>query len=236
MSSSPDYFVSNQDRIWSHYQTENPDSFRDAWPRLESLVREIGAKVPGKPRVLNIGTGDGHLERTVAKRGWPSYSLDPDPATIDRIREHGVNGEVGYIEAMPFADESFDAVVASEVLEHLSDEQIRAGVREIRRVLRPGGWFVGTVPYRENLADSLVVCPDCGKRFHRWGHLQTWDEEKMARIFDGELTFSKAAPRLYPSWAGQNWKGRVLTAAKVTLFHLGSHGSNERLYFEARRA
>lgn len=36
-----------------------------------------------------------------------------------------------------------------------------------------------TVPYKENLEESIVVCPKCNAKFHRWGHMQVFDEEKM---------------------------------------------------------
>jgi hypothetical protein len=50
---------------------------------------------------------------------------------------------------------------------------------EVIRVLKKNGVLVGTVPYRENLADGVAICPDCGRKFHRWGHMQSLDKYKM---------------------------------------------------------
>ena len=76
---------------------------------------------------------------------------------------------VGKLEDLPFANDGFDAVVVSEVLEHLTPELTRSALQEIRRVLAPEGQIIGTVPCEENLADGVVVCPDAVRCFTKWG-------------------------------------------------------------------
>ena len=142
----------SQEKIWSHFQNADPESFAAAKPRLEYLVRVIASRVKAKrPTVLNIGVGSGLFEQLALARGWEVHALDPDAVTIERLAGSGVIGHVGYIEQMEIESNQFDAVVASEVLEHLRDEQRAAGLAEIAPVLKPGGWFLCTVPYNENL-------------------------------------------------------------------------------------
>lgn len=178
----------SQEKIWKHFQNAAKGSFELAWPRLDALVRKTArlvARLPGerarRPVVLNIGVGDGRFEQQAAARGWEVHSLDPDAEALARLKSAGVTTHVGIIEQLPQEDSSIDVVIASEVLEHLTDAQRRAGLAEIARVLRAGGTFLGTVPYAEDLAAGEVICPDCGLVFHRWGHHRSFQNGDISR-------------------------------------------------------
>jgi SAM-dependent methyltransferase len=178
----PEFTGENQERIWKHFQNDAPASFDAAVPRLNYLLKQIGhLSKHAKPTVLNIGVGSGYFERQALSSGWRVYALDPDGDTMARLAREGVAAHQGRIEKIPLESATFDFVVASEVLEHLTVSQRAAGLQEIARVLKPGGWFLGTVPYEEDLAAGQVVCPDCGIVFHRWGHLMSFTRDSMAR-------------------------------------------------------
>ena len=66
-------------------------------------------------------------------------------------------------------------MVAAEILEHLTEPHRRAGLAEIRRTLKPGGYLIGTVPCEEDLDSNIAVCPHCRQVFHRWGHTTSFD-------------------------------------------------------------
>src|SRR5688500_15472017 len=162
----------DQQKIWQHFQNAAPESFAAAKPRLDFLLRQVAKRVSrvdagvnrpahGPPRILNIGIGDGYFEQQAKARGWQIHSLDPAEQAVARLAAEGIAAQAGRIEQLPHADASLDFVVASEVLEHLSEEQRQAGLAEIARVLRPGGWFLGTVPHAEDLAEQSTVCPHC---------------------------------------------------------------------------
>jgi len=68
-------------------------------------------------------------------------------------------------------------------LEHLDDQTLKKGLSEIYRVLKKEGYFIITTPYKENLEQSMVVCPKCHTRFHRIGHVSSFDETKIKKIF-----------------------------------------------------
>jgi predicted SAM-dependent methyltransferase len=87
---------------------------------------------------------------------------------------------------MPFRDRSFDTIFATEVLEHLDNDTLDKCIIEINRVLKKEGHLIITVPYNENLSQNIVSCPDCGTKFHRWGHIQVFDEENITLLLKKE--------------------------------------------------
>jgi SAM-dependent methyltransferase len=109
-------------------------------------------------RVLDVGAGFGRHAFEVARRGGRvvalDYAADEVVQTRATIGAMVADGEIaidqflgvlrGDATRLPFADESFDAVITSEVLEHIQDDV--AAIAEMVRVLRPGGVFAATVP------------------------------------------------------------------------------------------
>ncbi len=99
--------------------------------------------------VLDAGMGTGYLCAELDRRGWAVSGLDIAPAMVDgaiarlpHLRDRLVRGS---ITALPFPDASFDAVVATGVLEYVVPELPRAA-GELVRVLRPGGVAVVSFP------------------------------------------------------------------------------------------
>lgn len=96
-------------------------------------------------RVLDIGCGTGYLTRRVARAVGAAgavVGIDPSPSVVAYASTRSpVNCtfEVAGAQALPHADASFDAVVSSLAIHHLPAEDRVAAVREMRRVLRPGG-------------------------------------------------------------------------------------------------
>lgn len=114
--------------------------FREKQLRLAKLG-------PGE-RVLDVGCGTGTLAIAAKRHVGASGSVtgvDPAAEMIERAtakaRRAGVAVEfrTGAAEALPFANGAFDVVLSSMMLHHLPRETRRAGVREMFRVVRPGG-------------------------------------------------------------------------------------------------
>jgi len=226
--------ATSQDALWDFYQNEAPDSFAGSARRLAYLARLLGRT--GK--VLNIGVGAGTFEAAALARGLTVFSLDPSAASIERLRQRlglGDRAQVGYGQRVPFPDRSFDALVLSEVMEHLSDEVLEATLKEAARVLRPGGRLVGTVPAREDLAANTVICPDCGRRFHRWGHSQSFDPGRLRKALGAHFTDVRAWERPFVTFGALNWKGKMQGLLRMLLYRCGVHGEQENIVFVARR-
>jgi SAM-dependent methyltransferase len=98
--------------------------------------------------LLDIGCGYGHLLCQLDAY-LDCWGVDTDPRALAAARAACPNAKI--VEQtgaeLPFGDETFDAAVLSEVIEHVGEENKQAVVNEAHRVLRPGGVLVLTAPY-----------------------------------------------------------------------------------------
>lgn len=227
----------DQTKIWDHFQNDDEagDVFINALPRYEFIAKQIALGMS----VLNIGVGRGGLESFLLKKGAVVSCLDPSENTIDRLRkqyELGERAQVGFSQSMPFPDSQFDVVVMSEVLEHLDDEMLNSTLAEIRRVLKPDGYFIGTVPANENLVDNHTVCPHCGEAFHRWGHVQSFSPMRLREVLlANNFTVLQNGTRAFPDWRRSGWRNLVKSLIRYLMGRAGSPISSPNIYFKARR-
>jgi SAM-dependent methyltransferase len=117
-------------------------------------------RLPIQPgtRLLDLGSGAGRHAFEAARRGAEVVALDLDHGELKQVAaiaaamaEAGelqvpasIIPSVGDATRMPFPDDTFDIVIASEVMEHIPADQVAIG--EVTRVLRPGGVVAVTVP------------------------------------------------------------------------------------------
>lgn len=223
-----------QGKIWAHFQDPANEGFQTAEARYRALVGIVDRRA-ARGRALNLGIGGGGVERELQGRGWSVASLDPDANAVERLRADGVDARQGYAQQMPFDTGAFDAVVVSEVLEHIADELRPSVITELSRVLRPDGVLVGTVPYRENLSDQKTVCPACGNTFHRWGHVATFDIAAVRSLLSPHFRVQSCAPRCFVDWRGPFSARRTLkNIAKLVLGRMGEPIVIPSLLFIAR--
>ena len=223
-----------QGRICDYWQTARPDSFGGAHARLRHLARRAG-----RTRVLNVGIGDGAFEEASLALGADVHALDPSAGAVDALRARlnlGERAQAGSAVQIPWPDGYFDAVVASEVLEHLDDATLLAARDEFARVLRPGGRLLGTVPAREQLSANTVVCPYCTRAFHRWGHERAFDPAALRDLLSPRFAAVAVEERVFVTWNRLNWKGRLTAVARVALVAVGGHSAAANLLFTAERA
>jgi ubiquinone/menaquinone biosynthesis C-methylase UbiE len=112
------------------------------------VERELAARLPAGPaRILDAGCGTGGLIRRLAplRPEWQWTGLDVSPLACQLARERGAaDVREASVTQLPFKDGEFSAVVSADVLYHLDDDE--AALREMARVLRPGGVMVINVP------------------------------------------------------------------------------------------
>ncbi len=150
----------------------------------KSLVERLG--VQGGERFLDIGCGTGRLTRWIAERvgpGGTAVGIDPlvERIAIARARSSGIAAlsfDVGQAEDLSaFPDESFDAVCLSAVFHWVKDKP--RAIREIRRVLRPGGRLgLTTLPRELQIASTTAIV--CGSVYARSPYRDHIDLSKLA--------------------------------------------------------
>jgi SAM-dependent methyltransferase len=108
-------------------------------------------------RVLEVGGGQGELAQWLRDELGARVSfLDLSPRMAELARARGLDAQVGDVQELPFADASFDVVVAAWMLYHVPD--VPRGLAEIARVLVPGGSLVAvttSVDHLRELRDLL---------------------------------------------------------------------------------
>ena len=121
--------------------------FRGRRRILSRFLAELSPPLPDGARVLDVGCGTGANGPVLAEGGRFAVGLDVSlvPFALEGTGDRGHAVRLrGDAASLPFADESFDLVVALDVLEHLRDDRVAA--RELRRVLKPTGAIVVFVP------------------------------------------------------------------------------------------
>ncbi|HEV3136561.1 MAG TPA: class I SAM-dependent methyltransferase, partial [Pirellulales bacterium] len=149
--------------------------------------------------------------------------------------ELGISAKTGAIEAIPFPDANFDFVVASEVLEHLTPAQRQKGLEEITRTLKPGGYFIGTVPYRELLDLNVAVCPNCQHVFHRWGHTATFDLATMREELAPHFGPVSCRTTVFVEFSKRSMAGKLKSIARLVLAKCGAAIAIPSIFFVARK-
>jgi SAM-dependent methyltransferase len=138
-----------------HYGMPADDYFAHHDPAAKArtgagLLEQAALLTGSKGRVLDIGAGRGELLREARSQGWSSIGIETSPSFADQAARHsGVEVRRESIEHCGFAAGSFDAVILSAVLEHVYDPN--GLIREIARVLRPGGALFIQVPNEQGL-------------------------------------------------------------------------------------
>lgn len=107
---------------------------------------------PYRGAILDIGCGQGLLLKKIrarAEEGSTFTGIDISGKLCDMARQNNPEATIvqGDAEALPFADNSFDIILMTEVMEHLLD--YAQALSEVRRVLKKGGVFVMSVPNRD---------------------------------------------------------------------------------------
>jgi 2-polyprenyl-3-methyl-5-hydroxy-6-metoxy-1,4-benzoquinol methylase len=163
-------------------------------------------------RVLEVGCGCGYLSLELAKLGRVVTGIDVSSVAIDAAKDHAgrlpadamVSFEVMNATQMAFPDSSFSMVYSVEVLEHLHERDVVPHLREVARVLKPGGVYWLMTP---NRLQGLSVGDRFGLHDHHHG------DDETADVHLKEWTYTELAPLLRQAGFGalrSPWRVRTL--------------------------
>lgn len=177
---------SEDGELWNYYQLENSGVYSGTHDRHRKVFSAVRECLRPQSKVIEIGFGDGYLLSLLQKK-YQTFGADISQEIIDNVSRKNPNVSFQLIDvngSLPFPDNFFDGFVASEVLEHMTDTELKKCTEEIFRVLKDDGVAILTFPAEENLKESECYCPACGNVFHRWGHKQRWDRKLIVDCFE----------------------------------------------------
>lgn len=131
---------------------------------IESRIdRVFGREALGQQEILEIGCGGGLISECLAQREAIIVGIDPSQDALQTARVHTQSSglghvvyfQQGYAESLPYADGSFSVIVCMDVLEHVGD--LATAIKEIARVLAPGGIFIFDTINRTLLARIALL-------------------------------------------------------------------------------
>jgi len=132
-------------------------------PMEREMLARFAAEVPG--RICDLGCGPGHVARYLHENGADTFGIDLSSGMVEqaRLNNPGIPFEQGDMRALTLDDDSLGGIVALYSIIHISREDVTAVLRELRRVLQPGGRLLvgfhkGTeVLHRDEIWDQPVT-------------------------------------------------------------------------------
>jgi len=124
-------------------------------PDNEQALGVLNKLIPKRGRLLEIGSYCGIFLNRIRSQGWDTVGLEPDPGPANYSRtKFGLNIVDGILPNPGLEPHSFDAVVMLHVIEHIPDPA--QNLREIHRLLKPGGLLVVETPRFDSLMFKLL--------------------------------------------------------------------------------
>lgn len=161
------------------------ESFPDGASRHENrrLHEMILSKIPeNATRILDVGCGNAWVAKAFADKHKAIFSMDvsltnPTKA-LQKYPFAGHYALVGDVYALPFRENQFDAIIAAEVMEHTPDP--KGFIKNLLRVLKPGGILLVTTPYNESIPHAL--CVHCNRVTPHNAHLHSFNEQNVGEL------------------------------------------------------
>ncbi|WP_256761482.1 class I SAM-dependent methyltransferase [Cohnella sp. WQ 127256] len=157
--------------------------------------------------VLDAACGAGYGARMMIDSGAVSVTgVDIDPASVQLAeRDYGGNGvtfQIGNVLHLPFNNESYDVVVSFETIEHVPDGAVF--LREVARVLRPGGRLIVSTPNRDVTNPDRLFGQQMRNQYHCFEYSLSEFVGELSVLYDIESiygqTFVGAHGNVAPEW------------------------------------
>jgi ubiquinone/menaquinone biosynthesis C-methylase UbiE len=198
----------------SRYVAMGGDAYRDCFAysrkRLNALLAHYIPERGDGIRLLDVGCGTGHHMAEMRERGFEVAGVDGSADMLGHARMNNPGAEIHQsdVDRLPFPDASFDMVMSIEVLRYLPRPHL--AIREMARVLRPGGLCLATAAPRFSLNGYWLV--------NRLAHLvRVGDLVRLKQFFTTSWRLRRqfadagfAAPAIHGVYFGPvNWVQRI---------------------------
>ena len=143
-----------------------------------------------KCKVLDYGSGKGHITIFFLDRGIEMWGCDVSPEAVnycnDKFKGFSNFHKVSLFDGrgLPYEDDFFDFVICTECIEHVLPEHMNNLLDEIYRILVPGGIILITTPNEEDMKKAEIYCPQCDMYFHKYGHVGRYSKESLTELME----------------------------------------------------
>jgi len=190
------------EQLWSD-APDDPEPWE--WERRRALLQ---AEARHGERVLDLGCGAGRFVAALQAAGAEPVGVEIARAALDRAARNAPGADLRLVDtdgSLPLDHGSVDLVWCSEVLEHVADADYL--LLEVRRVLRPGGRLLLTVPYHGRVQGALIALTRFERHFDPGGdHLRFYTRRSLATAL---AAFERVSVR---AWGGPPLLRTGLTA------------------------
>jgi 2-polyprenyl-3-methyl-5-hydroxy-6-metoxy-1,4-benzoquinol methylase len=177
-----------------HYRTDGEyyDYFKSdesftVRTEMKRLHQAIIHKVKGAGLILDVGCGGGWVARHFTPKA-KVVSMDVSVTNPVRVLKEFPNvnhaAVVADVFTLPFKKESFDCIIASEVMEHVYDPKLF--IEKLVEALKPGGKLIITTPYNEKI--EYYICIHCNKPTPKNAHLHSFNKENIKAFIPADDT------------------------------------------------
>jgi 2-polyprenyl-3-methyl-5-hydroxy-6-metoxy-1,4-benzoquinol methylase len=149
----------------------------------EALIKIFNREIKKAQKILDFGCGKGYFLSHLIKTCKSELEAKSRFFGTDVSKESvaAANLRIGWTAAYSYDDKiiqdqtgKFDLVFCFEVIEHVYDDALKNILQGVSNCLRPGGVAIFSTPNEENLEQNMFICPESGKKFHRWQHVRNW--------------------------------------------------------------
>lgn len=163
-------------------------------------------------RIVDVGCGRGMYLIPLSDSGEDILGLDYNESNVNLLQANNYKvTQCDCLIEIPF-EKTFDVALCCEMLEHFKKEQALNILSNIWKALKKNGKLIVSVPFKEDFAKNMDVCPNCECLFHRHGHLQTFNslseltdlvEARGFEYLDHLIAFEKYRLSKVPYWIGK---------------------------------
>lgn len=209
-----------------------------------STVEPIMCEVPEGSKVLDVGCNSGEMMKLLRDvKGCTVVGVDVSANALKIARKKKLKVFNASAENLPFPDESFDVVVLREVLVHIH-EPVKA-LKEIRRVLRPKGFLLGSAPHanlekmvwddkrlHHRYYNEETLLQDLGQAFEHT-HLRVLNGAQFAISFAQSMLADQPAELLWKSGHADipEWEHALTSDTKTLRAWMGPTVANGTAYY-----
>lgn len=175
-----------------HYQKDGieHDYFKERDFGVEHADRRVREHIFSNIRkktglILDVGCGRAWVAQELCPKNYEVVSMDISlENTTGALKKYPYDNHTAIVAdafSLPFIENVFDYIIASEIIEHVADPA--AFVQNLVRVLKPGGTLIVTTPYKEKI--KYTLCVHCNKLTPLHAHLHSFDEKILTSLYVG---------------------------------------------------